>query len=259
MLNNPPFFFNTARKIVIAVGTLFNNLHIIRRDDSDNKIKTIKIPIAYAPKNKYLVRLRKEFGKPNIQTTFPRMSFELLDINYDASRQINPLNRKLIKHASKADVLMRQMNPTPFNFGFSLDIYAKHTDDALQILEQILPYFSPSFNVSIIDVPLMNITRDVPVTLEGTAPNDNFDGDFTDDLRIINWSLNFTAKGYLYMPITDANIIKEIYINFVRTEDASNVNEEDLLEQLGLSVNPLSAAIDDDWVINTVITSGVNT
>lgn len=259
MLENKPFYFNTTRKIVIAFGNLFNNLYISRKDSNDNKIKDIKVPLAFAPKNKYLVRLRKEVKNPKIQTTFPRISFELLDINYDGGRQINPLNRKLIKKVSNSDILLSQLNPTPFNFSFSLDIYSKHTDDALQIIEQILPYFSPTFNVSIIDVPLMNITRDIPISLEGTAPNDNYEGDFTDDLRTINWSLNFMVKGYMYLPIKDVNIIKQIYINFLRTKDASNNNPEDLLEQLGLTVNPFSASIDDIWTVDTVITPGVNT
>jgi len=259
MLENKAFYFNTSRKIVIAFGNLFNNLSISRLDSNDNKVKDIKVPLAFAPKNKYLVRLNKELNDPAIQTTFPRISFELLDINYDPGRQISPLNRKLVKNISNSNVILRQLNPTPFNFGFSLDIYAKHTDDALQIIEQILPYFSPSFNVSIIDIPLMNITRDIPITLEGTTPNDNYEGDFNDELRRINWTLNFVAKGYLYLPIKDTNVIKNIYINFLRTSDASNKNPEDLLEQLGLSVNPSSAFLDDIWTVDTTITPGVNT
>lgn len=256
------FYFATARKIVAGFGTLFNNLHVSRKDALDTEIQNLKVPLAFAPKHRYLARLRSDLAlyvdnHPGVKITLPRLSYEMTNISYDPERQLNPLNYKAIKNSLDADLFLKQLQPAPFNFEFTLNVYSKHIEDSLQIVEQVFPYFSPHFNISIIDIPALDIRRDVPVLMGQPTMSDTYEGvlESTDE-RIITWEIPFTAKGYLYPPIQDAVVIKN-FVGFLGMEyEGELLNNEKILDAIGVVVNPDTAAVDGVYTVDSTIYNG---
>ena len=208
MLGNT-FYHETIRKVVIGFGTLFNDIHITRKDSSGNISQSMKVPLAFGPKQKFLVRLRED---PNITKsvaiTLPRIGFEIGAITYDGSRKLNKI-QKVKKAGSSGNKVDTQYMPVPYNIDFEMYAMAKNSDDALQIVEQILPYFQPEYTVSIKEVPEMDIVRDVPIVLNSIAYEDTYEGDFT-TRRAIIYTFTFTAKSYVYGPVTTAKPITKV-------------------------------------------------
>jgi len=255
------FYFNTSRKIVAGFGTLFNNISIERKDAADAVVKTLNIPLAYAPKHRYLARLRQDLAAtggttPSIKTTLPRMSYHLEGFDYDATRQVSPLNYKKTKHATDANLFIRQMNPVPWNFNFSLNVFSKNMEDGLHIIEQIIPYFQPHVNITIKDIPALDIRRDISIGLQSVSPTDNYEGSYDDEDRILSWDFNFLAKGYFYQPITETGVIKNFFAYIGNTPEYANWSPEQIIESVGVLVDPQSAAIDDPFTTPTTITEG---
>ena len=207
-------FYNQAvRKTVISFGTLFNNIELKKTVDGQ-VLEVEKVPLAYGPKQKFLYRLQ---GNPTdgkkVAITLPRLYFEMTGIDYDPSRK-TPATQKykaIIPDAgseANAKEVRTQYVPVPYNVSFEVGVIAKSQDDGLQILEQILPFFQPSFNMSIKFIPDMNETRDVAVVLN----NVDFDDDWEDDFstrRSITYSMQFTAKSYIYGPYSKASVIRK--------------------------------------------------
>ena len=166
MLGNRQFYHETIRKIIVAFGTLFNDIHIVRKNNSGNIIQSMKVPLAYGPKQKFLARLDAVPDPTNkrVQITLPRIGFEIVSITYDSTRKVAPTQKiKIPKSGTKnSNVFM----PVPYNIDFELAIISKNQEDGLQILEQILPYFQPHYNLSVKLLPTMNETKDVPVVLQ---------------------------------------------------------------------------------------------
>lgn len=206
------FYHKIIRKTVTTFGTLFNNVQIKKYDAEGNFVKQEKVPLAYGPMQKFLARLKQN---PDIDRNFtinvPRLSFEMTAITYDGSRKVPPIqqNRVVNDETKGYDV---QYMPVPYNVEFELGIITKSQDDALQILEQILPFFQPQFTVTIVMIPEMNETRDIPITLNSVDFNDEYEGDLM-ERRTITYTLRFTAKTYLYGPITSGDIIKKSIAN----------------------------------------------
>ena len=207
-------FYNQAvRKTVIAFGTLFNNIELKKIVDGQ-VLETEKVPLAYGPKQKFLYRLQ---GNPTdgkkVAITMPRLYFEMTGIDYDSSRK-TPATQKIKKSvpasgsAANAESVMVQYVPVPYNISFEVGILAKSQDDGLQILEQILPFFQPSFNMSLKFIPDMDETRDVAVVLNSVDFDDDWEDDFT-TRRSITYSMQFTAKSYIYGPYSKASVIRK--------------------------------------------------
>ena len=209
------YFYNeSTRNVVVGFGSIFNNVQLAKKDSSGNVTQTMKVPLAYGPKQKWLTRLTED---PNlnkkVSVTLPRIGFEISGLNYDASRKLN----KVVKVKRKADgadneQLKSSFMPVPYNVNFELFIMAKNSDDALQILEQILPYFQPEYTVTLREVPELDIIRDVPIVLNSIGYEDDYEGDFT-SRRSIVYTLSFTAKYYLYGPITSTNVIRTVQVD----------------------------------------------
>lgn len=212
MIDNQIFYFSTIRKTVVAFGELFNNIRVQRMDSSGNVVQTLKVPLSYGPKQKFLVRVRQN---PDLQTrsrveiTLPRLGFEIVNINYDSSRKIAPTQKKF--HLNSDSSVSTQFNPAPWNINFQLHILTRNQDDGLQILEQILPFFNPEYVVRINDIPAMGLQRDLPIILEGVTYEDNYEGDFL-ERTAITWTLNFTAKAAIYGPVYSAGLIKKAVV-----------------------------------------------
>ena len=194
------FYHQTSRKMVVAFGTLFNNIEVRRTDSSDAVTEIIKIPLSYGPKDKMLIRISQDPNlNPKVALTVPRMGFELTAMTYDGARKLNTMGRNVKKGTTG---LKKQFNPVPYNWDFSLYVFVKNAEDGTQILEQILPFFTPEFTVTMTLVSGMTIKMDIPLVLNSVTSEDTYEGDFATRRSII-WTLSFIMKGFLYPSVTD--------------------------------------------------------
>lgn len=210
-------FYNQAiKKTVVGFGTLFNNIEIQKKDPtSGNIIEAQKIPFSYGPRSKFLTRIEQDPdpnpGKPFENIMLPRMYFEMVNIAYDSSRKTSPVQKyKTVINNNGSEVKVQYV-PVPYNIDFELGIISKSQDDGLQILEQILPYFQPNFNITINFIPDMNEKRDVQIVLNSINYEDDWEGSFI-NRRLITWTLGFTAKTYIYGPFDQSSVIKKAII-----------------------------------------------
>ena len=195
------------RKCVVGFGTLFNNLEIRKFNEDGSVYQRMKVPFAYGPRQKFLARLTEQpdLGRPNA-ITLPRMSFEMTGMSYDPSRKQSPVQYCLTNE--DAEGVKKTYVPVPYNLEFELNILSKTQDDCLQIVEQIVPYFQPSFNLSIRLVEEAGIVKDVPIVMNDISFEDDYQGDF-DTRRALVYTLRFTVKTYIYGPTSDTGLIKK--------------------------------------------------
>ena len=194
------FYHQTSRKMVVAFGTLFNNIEVRRTDSSDAVTEIIKIPLSYGPKDKMLIRISQDPNlNPKVALTVPRLGFELTAMSYDGARKLNTMGRN-VKTGTTG--LKKQFNPVPYNWDFSLYVFVKNAEDGTQILEQILPFFTPDFTVTMSLISGMSIKMDIPLILNSVSSEDTYEGDFATRRSII-WTLSFIMKGFLYPSVTD--------------------------------------------------------
>lgn len=209
------YYHEIIRKIVIAFGTMFNNIDVRHKaDDNDDVLSSLKVPIAYGPIQKFLARIEQQpnFDR-NVAITLPRLSFEIISYEYDPSRKIAPITKFCVMNGDK---IKKMFMPVPYNIGFRLSFAAKLQDDVLQILEQILPVFAPCFTLTINLIPEINEKRDIPFCLNDISFNDDYEGDFS-TRRFIVYELTFTAKTYFYneLPTDEAGgLIKKVQIDY---------------------------------------------
>jgi hypothetical protein len=208
------YYFGSSRKYIALFGSLFNDIVIDRVDNSNNTIQTLKVPLSYGPKDRYLARLKENPDlQRQINQILPRMSFEIKSIEYDPTRKLNSVGKNRKSAADQASPISYQFNPVPFNFNIDLSILVRNPDDGLRIIEQILPFFKPEWTTQINLIPEMNIHMDIPIVLKNVQYQDTFVSDFNDRQAII-WDLSFVLKGYFYGPVSSAGIIKEVDVNF---------------------------------------------
>lgn len=208
-----PHFYNEAiRKTVVGFGTLFNNIEIRKTDSTGDVIEAEKVPLAYGPKNKFLTRLEQNpSANKKIGITLPRIYFEMTGISYDPGRKTSPIQQYRTVINGNGEEVRVQYVPVPYNMEFELGIIAKSQDDGLQILEQILPYFQPNFNITLNMIPGMNEKKDISIILNNVNYEDEWEDDFM-TRRSIVWTLNFTARSYIYGPFNQADIIKKAIV-----------------------------------------------
>ena len=219
------YYHEILRKTIIAFGTIFNDIHIRHRDGAGKETSDMRVPLAYGPMQKFLARLEQQADLNRAtQITLPRMSFETTNIAYDATRKGGITQTFKASDGSK---LRKVFMPVPYNVGFELNILVKLNDDALQIIEQILPYFQPSFNVTIDLVNVIGEKRDVPLVLDNISFQDDYEGDFT-TRRALIYTLNFTAKTYLFGPVSDSSegLIKKVQVDYYASVDTENARRE---------------------------------
>ena len=242
------FYHETMRKVVVAFGTIFNNINIVRTNSSGVVTQSMKVPLAYGPKQKFLTRLKED---PNLNKkvalTLPRMGFEISGISYDSSRKLNSIQKiKKTNSSSEGKTMSSQYMPVPYNMDFDMVVMAKSSDDALQIVEQILPFFQPDYTITLNDNTAMGTTRDVPIILSSVAYEDTYDGDFN-DRRVLTYTLSFTAKFYLYGPVTDQKVIKQVQVDQYTDLPVNAPKRE---QRYSVTSNPTTADADDDFGFN---------
>jgi len=223
------YFYNEIlRRTVIAFGTLFNNISIKHTDSNNNVVSVLKVPLAYGPTQKFLARLNQspDLNKSTAMT-LPRMSFEFTGLTYDPGRKVTTTQTFVAKDPDTGTETKKAFMPVPYNMQFELSIMSKLNDDALQIIEQILPYFQPSYNLTVELVESIQEKRDIPIVLENVTMQDDYEGDFS-TRRVLLYTLRFTAKTYLFGPVSTVtkDIIKSAKISYITGTDTSNVVRE---------------------------------
>ena len=223
------YFYNEIlRRTVISFGSLFNNIEIKHNDSSDNVVSVIKVPLAYGPTQKFLARLDQSADlSKKTQITLPRMSFEFTGLTYDATRKVTTTQTFTVKDPTNGTETKKAFMPVPYNMQFELSIMSKLNDDCLQIVEQILPYFQPAYTLTIDLVQSINEKRDIPIVLENITMQDDYEGDFT-TRRVLLYTLRFTAKTYLFGPISSAtkDIVKKTTISYITSTNTSTPTRE---------------------------------
>ena len=241
------FYHETIRKVIVSFGTMFNNINLVRKDSSGNISQSMKVPLAYGPREKFLVRLREDADlSKTVAITLPRIGFEITNLSYDPTRKLNRVQKFKKVKGAKSSQLDTQFMPVPYNIDIELYVMAKQSDDALQIVEQILPYFQPDYTFTINDQPDMGIKRDVPIILNSVAYEDNYQGDFT-ERRAIIYTMAFTAKFFLYGPVTSAKVIKTVQVDqYADLPSQSPAREQRYI----VTPSPATADADDDFGFN---------
>ncbi len=244
------FYHKRIRKSVALFGTLFNNLYVLRKSSAGETLSTQKVPLAYSPKQKFLARLRDQPSLEDDQTIaikLPRMSFEIVSMAYDSTRQLPKVN-KICLPGSASGTRNSKYTPIPYILTFSLNIYAKNQDDALQIVEQIIPYFSPQYTLSVKPfADYADVTEDVPITLQSVAWSDDYEGP-QESRRTIMYTLDFEMKISFSGPISDGekvitSAITEFYLD--------QADSDELTHRIKHVPDPINILADSDYGFTT--------
>ncbi len=219
------FHYHSAiRKYIIMFGNMFNDIDVVRFNNSGESTQQIRVPIAYGPKEKYLVKLRSDpDARREIAMVLPRLAFEMQQMTYSPERVMNRQNKQIGKGGGN-NTLRQTWTPAPYDIEMVLYAMFANNEDAVQVVEQILPYFRPEWTNSVKIVPELNTYVDVPTILTGMTIEDSYDGDF-ESRRAIIYTFNFTVKGYIYGPVTNRGIIRRTLINqFIPTSNTATGN-----------------------------------
>ena len=247
------YFYNESmRRMTIGFGQIFNNIQIKRRDSAGNITQSIKVPLAYAPKEKFLARLdaQPSLEEREFAVTLPRMSFEITGISYDSSRKLTRVQKFThVKSGADGNVLHYNYVPVPYNITYNLYSFTASAEAGLQIIEQILPFFQPDFTVTVNAIPELDIKRDIPIVLNSVNYEDTYSGDFS-QRRAVIYTLGFTAKTYLFGPASTQKVIKTTQSDAYTDTDTTNKARE---MRITITPNPTSADADDDFGFTTNI------
>ena len=243
------FYHQTIRKYVAAFGTLFNDINVERKNSSGTVVEKIKVPLAYGPKQKHVLASQETTTVARqTATRTPRMGFALTGVAYDSIRKLNTVGRNVAANtAAGTSTLMTHYNPVPYNFDFTLFILVKNAEDGTQILEQILPFFTPEFTVTINTIPEMGIKADTPIILNSADVSDEYEGDL-DQRRTIIWTLSFLLKGYIYPDLKTSSVIKSIEVNF-RLTGSDDSEVDDFVQDFIILETTASSSASSDYIL----------
>ena len=248
------FYNEGLRRLTIAFGQIFNKIVVQTKDANGSVVKRFTVPLAYAPKEKFIVRLTQQGDLMDKQfaTVLPRMGFEISGIEYDPSRKLNKLQkfRKPKTDGSTSDQTNKMdfnYSPVPYNITYKLFIFTATAENGLQIVEQIVPYFQPDYTVTINMVPDLGIKRDVPIIIGDIQYEDSYDGNF-ETRRAVIYTMTFTAKTYLYGPATAGGIVRKVQSD-LGTDSVSKAREERIV----ITPDPSTAKPGDDFGFTTTI------
>jgi len=244
------FYNEGLRKLTIAFGQIFNNVVIQNTSSTGAVTKRFRVPLAYAPKEKFLVRLEQQANLQRdreVAITLPRMGFEITGLSYDASRKINKMQKTIrVKTGETGKKMNYNYAPVPYNINFSLYSFTATAENGLQIIEQILPFFQPEYTVTMNVVPELDIKRDIPIIINSVNYEDTYNGEFT-QRRAVIYTLSFTAKTYLYGPMTNQGVIKKVQTDLGADTEPKLARDERII----VVPNPTTADGDDDFGFTT--------
>lgn len=244
MLNNQVFYHSTIKNVIIAFGKLFSNIKIARKNKNGVIEQTIHVPIAYSQKEKWIHSIEANpEGERGIYTALPRMGFEILGYNYDPTRKLPRMN-SISCFNSTTGTATKIFTPVPYNIELALYFATKTQEDALQILEQILPTFTPEYTLAIKTVPEFNIVDDIPFILNSVTVQDDYEGDF-ETRRFVLHTLNFTAKINLYGGLQTTGLIKRVEAKVDTNIETQNFDRLYIAQQ-----NTPTSPINEQWLDN---------
>ena len=252
MFKDKTFYHSHIRKAIIAFGTIFNDINSERKNSAGAIAQTLRVPLAYSTKQKFLTRIARvpdTSTRGEVALTLPRMGFEINGLNYDPGRKVAPINRtRVVGTGDDTSTVRSVFASAPWNMDLALYIFAKNQNDGLNIIEQVLPYFNPDFNVTINDLPEMGIKRDIKITLDNVNYEDEYEGEFANRISVI-WTLNFTMRLNFYSHVANVDVIKQAVIDAYNDPELS-------LDKVALSsgrarvkatVDPQSATPADEY------------
>lgn len=253
MFQNKSFYHKHVKKAIIAFGTIFNSINLQREDDAGNIAQVIRVPLSYSTKQKFLSRIRSvpdAEARGEVQISLPRMGFDILSLSYDSARKISPIQQnKAVGLGDDAQTVRTTFTSTPYNMTMGLYIFAKNQEDALQIVEQIIPFFNPDFNITVNELPQLGITRDIKITLDSVDYQDEYEGAYESRQSII-WTLTFTMRLNFYGYVANQKIIKES-IAKLYTDDLFStvqVKETATLGKNGVTDSTITPADEYDYI-----------
>jgi len=218
------FYHQSLRRYVVAFGNMFDDLIVRRLNSSSETIQAIMVPIAYGPKQKWLVRTRENPDlRAQVALQLPRLGFEITNITYDGTRRLTGTTKNVALKKSDVNKLSHQYVPVPWNIDFLLSAFVKNADDGAQIVEQIVPYFGPEWTNTVNVVPSMGIKMDVPTILNGITIEDLYEGDYESRQTLV-YSFNFTMKGWFFGPVRTQGVIKRAQTDFHVVKPVANVD-----------------------------------
>lgn len=245
------FYNQGLRKLTIAFGQIFNNIVLQQKSSTGAITKRIRVPLAYAPKEKFIARLEQQANLQKGRTfaiTLPRMGFEIKGLKYDATRKLNKLQKTWRVKTDDSTVHNFNYAPVPYDITFNLYSFTATAENGLQIIEQILPYFQPDYTVTVNVIPELGLKRDIPIVLNDVSYEDTYDGEFN-KRRAVIYTLAFTAKTYLYGPMSKGKVIRQTQADLGSSTDAPLATEERII----VIPKPESADADDDFGFTTTI------
>ena len=242
------FYHQTIRKYVAAFGTLFNDINIERKNSSGAVVERVKVPLAYGPRQKWILALSDTTDQRRVLATrLPRIGFSLTGVSYDSVRKLNTVIRNVAANTASTGSVLSQYNPVPYNFDFELFILVNNAEDGTQILEQILPYFTPEFTVTINTIPDMGIKADVPIVLNSASQSDEYEGELA-TRRTIIWTLSFLLKGFVDPDVKSGTLIKSIEVNF-RIPGDGDSDVQDLEQEFIVLETTKDALATSDYIL----------
>jgi hypothetical protein len=219
------FYNNTTRKYIIMFGNMFNDINVVRSDSSGNEVQTIRVPIAYGPAEKFLTRINSDPSLDReVAIQLPRLAFELTAMTYAPNRGLNKTN-KATNIGSSSSVMRAQYSPIPYDFEITLYGMFANNEDAVQVNEQILPFFRPEWTSSLKLIPEIGDYYDIPTVLTNMSIEDTYEGDF-ETRRAIIYTWNFTVKGYLFGPVSNKGVIKRTVLDLVAQQSNNSIATE---------------------------------
>jgi len=243
------FYHEIIRKTIVSFGTLFNNIYIRHEDKNNNVVDETKVGLSYGPMQKFLAKIEQQADlKKPIAITLPRMSFEMVSLQYDPTRKTSVT--QTFRACDESGNIKKVYMPVPYNIGFELSIYSKLSDDALQIVEQILPFFQPSFNLTLDLIDSIGEKKDIPIVLDSIDMQDDYEGDFT-VRRALIYTLRFTAKSYLFGPIADSTegLIRKVQVDMYTDTNTQTAKRE---VRYTVTPDPIDAEPGDDFGFSEV-------
>ena len=246
------YFYNEIfRSVIIGFGSMFNGIEIEHKNESDNTVSTLRVPLAYGPTQKFLARIEQQANlNKGTQMSLPRMSFEFTDLQYDPTRKSTQTQQFVVKNSTGSEIKKGYV-PVPYNMTIQLSIMTKLNDDMLQIVEQILPYFQPTYNLPINFLGDFKEKRDIPIQLEGISMEDDYEGNY-ETRRALVYTLTFTAKTFLFGPLSDVSgdIIKKVTVGYVSGSAGPGLRNPE--RDLTYRVVPRAVQDYDDSYVTTI-------
>lgn len=246
------FYHQRIRKSVAVFGSLFNNLHVLRKNSGGEVISQVKVPLSYAPSRDFISRINDMPNERFVALKLPRMSFEIITIDYDTQRQLSKTNNYNLTSSTGNSYRSKFFVPVPYNINFQLNIYAKSQDDALQVVEQIIPYFNPQYTLTIKPIEGYDtIKEDSQVVLQAVSFTDDYEGAL-EQRRSIIYTLDFTMKINFYGPVTDGKIIRQVDADLYNMQSGL-ADSDEFLEKIRVLPDPADASPDSDYGFTTTI------